>query len=316
MVIDMKKIAILLFSILLGTIPTIAQVAINSDSSAPDNSALLDIKSTTKGLLLPRLTTLQISAITSPAEGLIVFNSDSSDFYGYKGNRWVSMWNIADTLDNWYCGNQITDSRDSQIYGTVQIGTQCWMTENMNIGIMINSTSGGTNSDGNQTDNGTIEKHCYLDNITINRCDIYGGLYQWDEMMQYVLTEGCQGICPTGWHLPTDEEWKTMEMALGMSQSEADALYFRGTNEGEKMKSISGWYNNGNGTNSSGLNILPGGRLFSGSFIDQWIWGELWSTTLYSDDYAHNRGLTHNYDQVYRQGGHKTESLNVRCIKD
>ncbi len=82
--------------------------------------------------------------------------------------------------------------------------------------------------------NGIIEKYCYDDNTS--NCDTYGGLYQWEEMMQYVTTPGAQGICPDGWHLPTDEEFKTMEMALGMSQSEADNTGWRGTDEGSKLK--------------------------------------------------------------------------------
>jgi len=88
-----------------------------------------------------------------------------------------------------------TDARDGKTYNTVLIGTQCWMRENLNIGTRIDGSQ-------NQTDNGTIEKYCY-DDLESN-CDIYGGLYQWDEAMQYVTTQGVQGICPAGWHLPTD----------------------------------------------------------------------------------------------------------------
>ncbi len=86
------------------------------------------------------------------------------------------------------------------------------------------------------TNNSSIEKYCYND-VPAN-CETYGGLYQWDEIMQYTTTPGVQGICPSGWHLPTGEEWKQMEMALGMSQSEADLYNWRGTDER--------WQNEGN----------------------------------------------------------------------
>ncbi len=143
----MKKITTLLFAIVIGITSIVSQVAINIDGSAPDGSAVLDLQSTSQGFLLPRLTSIQISGISNPAAGLMTFNTDSADFYGFNGNEWVSLMNAGDTLSDWYCGNLYTDSRDGQTYETIQIGTQCWITENLNFGTMINSTSGGTNND-------------------------------------------------------------------------------------------------------------------------------------------------------------------------
>ncbi|MCX6355858.1 MAG: hypothetical protein NTZ78_13295 [Candidatus Aureabacteria bacterium] len=102
----------------------------------------------------------------------------------------------------WDCGNSITDSRDGKIYTTVQIGTQCWMRKNLNVGTMIPNSV-------DQTNNSTIEKYCYGNSET--NCTSDGGIYQWNEMMQYVTNEGAQGICPDGWHAPTDEDWHTLE---------------------------------------------------------------------------------------------------------
>ena len=96
-----------------------------------------------------------------------------------------------------FCGPFI-DARNNKLYQTILIGEQCWMKENLNIGEIINGTQ-------EQTNNSIIEKYCH-DNIGTN-CDIYGGLYQWDEVMQYLTNEGVQGICPQGWHIPTDAEW-------------------------------------------------------------------------------------------------------------
>ena len=67
-----------------------AQVSINTDGSNPDGSAILDLKSTTQGFLLPRMNTIQIKNISNPVAGLQVFNTDSSDFYGFNGNVWIS----------------------------------------------------------------------------------------------------------------------------------------------------------------------------------------------------------------------------------
>lgn len=95
----------------------------------------------------------------------------------------------------------LVDSRDWQVYKTVQIGNQLWMDENLNYGTQINGSQ-------NQLNNEIVEKYCYGNNEL--NCNTYGGLYQWDEMMQYVTKEGAQGICPKGWHLPSDEEWSTL----------------------------------------------------------------------------------------------------------
>ena len=97
------------------------------------------------------------------------------------------------------CGNSFTDPRNGQAYNTVQIGDQCWMAENLNIGYMINGTE-------EMTDNGVIEKYCYDDNPA--NCDEYGGFYQWNEMIQYMSATGLQGICPEGWRIPSDDEWE------------------------------------------------------------------------------------------------------------
>ncbi len=220
------------------------------------------------------------------------------------------VWNFITEIPQWVaCGQPIIDSRDLKSYNTVQIGTQCWMAENLNIGTLIDGGS-------EQTDNSTIEKYCF-DNSTSN-CDTYGGLYQWDEMMQYeTVTSTVQGICPDGWHLPTDDEWKTMEMALGLSQSQADGTGFRGTDEGEKMKSTSGWFDDGNGTNSSGFTAFGGGyRITSGDFSFLNIYGRWWSTTENSSTTEWCRNLYHRYNSVGRIVLYKENGISVRCLLD
>ncbi|MCD4697445.1 MAG: hypothetical protein K8S16_14520, partial [Bacteroidales bacterium] len=205
------------------------------------------------------------------------------------------------------CGDVLIDSRDGQSYTTVQIGTQCWMAENLNIGTRID----GVNE---MTDNGTIEKYCY-DNVE-DSCDVYGGLYQWDEMMQYVTIEGTQGICPTDWHLPTDDEWKVLEGTVdsqyGVGDPEWNGGAWRGFDAGKNLKSSSGWINNGNGTNSFGLDILPaGGRGVNGTFIQL---GNLvtYSTSTFSWD----RQLKSDQEGIWRGHGPDIYGNPVRCIRD
>ena len=287
----------------------IGQLAINTDGSTPDESSILDLKSTTKGLLLPRMYTYQILHISNPAAGLMVFDIDSSSFYGYSGSKWISLWD-SDTLVDVCGGNSFEDSRDGRIYTMVTIGTQCWMAENLNIGTRISSED-------NPTDNSIIEKWCYFDDET--KCTTNGGLYHWDEMMQYVTAEGVQGICPSGWHIPTDAEYKTMEMVLGMSQSDADGLGNRGTDQGGKMKEIGTthwWSPNTLATNASGFTAFAGGFRISNGHSSYWGRSSIWWSSNESNGGALIRSLNYDNGQVYRYHWEKAYGLSVRCIKD
>ena len=299
----MKKVIIILSMILLFAASSYAQVAINQDGTDPDASAMLDVKSTDKGFLPPRMSTSQMNTITSPSAGLMVFNTTVNSVFCYNGSSWKMLF----SNDGESCG---TINYGSQTYQTVIIGTQCWMKENLNIGLAIIGSS-------NQTDNSIIEKYCY-DNNTAN-CDTYGGLYQWDEMMQYVATEGTQGICPAGWHLPTDTEWKTMEMYLGMSQAQADATGWRGTDEGGKLKETgtTHWLSPNEGaTNTSGFTGLPGGlRNLAGTFVDLTYSGYFRSTSGIGS-HAWYRYLKYSNAQVYRDDVIHGYGLSVRCVQD
>ena len=291
-------------------ISNVGNVAIGGAS--PQLSAVLNLESTDKGFLPPRMSYTQRNAISSPAEGLIVYNTTTNRPNVYNGTGWQTF---DGTWEN--CGGSIT--YEGQSYNTVMIGNQCWMAENLNVGTMINSTSGGTNNDGEQTDNGTIEKYCYNDNTS--NCDTYGGLYQWDEMMQYVTTGGAQGICPTDWHLPTDDEWKTLEGTVdtqyGVGDPEWDNTSWRGFDAGNHLKNTSGWYSSGNGDNNSGFTGLPVGyRGSSGSFNYLGKYGYWWSSTEYSGTNAWNRYLNYDYDQVGRGNYYKAGGFSVRCLKD
>jgi len=108
---------------------------------------------------------------------------------------------IVQAVPSFNCGQNLTDIRDNKVYPTIQLGIQCWMQKNLNYGTSIQGTT-------EQTDNCTNEKYCYSDNAA--NCTLYGGLYQWDEVMAYGNTPGSQGLCPPGWHVPTQTEWNTL----------------------------------------------------------------------------------------------------------
>ncbi len=208
------------------------------------------------------------------------------------------------------CGQPFTDARDGQTYNTVQIGDQCWMAENLNIGTRINGSS-------NQTNNGIIEKYCY--NNSEAECDTYGGLYQWNEMMGYSTTPGVQGICPEGWHLPSDAEWCTLEQEVDPTIS-CSSTGWRGVDGGGKLKEIgtTHWNSPNTGaTNSSGFTALPGGsRHIFGSFYGMGGGGVWWSSSQNDASNAWFRSLYYDNASVNRDYLNKSYGFSVRCLKD
>ena len=307
------KIFMIIVAVAISTVYTAdAQISINTDGTDPDASAMLDVKSTDKGMLIPRMTQTQMDSITNPATGLSVYNTDMDAVCYFNGTDWDCM--DAQSLFNktFVCGQNLKDFRDKQSYSTVQIGTQCWMAENLNIGTMVNGSV-------SQTDNSTIEKYCSAD-LTSN-CDTYGGLYQWNEMMQYDSTEGIQGICPSGWHLPTDAEYKTLEMYLGMTSSDANNTGSRGTNEGSKLAGNASLWTNGNldsntDFGTSGFTGLPGGdRSTNGSFGYLAHVTYFWSSSENGSD-GWFRHLSYNSARVDRNYIDQAYGFSVRCVRN
>jgi uncharacterized protein (TIGR02145 family) len=234
---------------------------------------------------------------TSLNAGLHHWEVRSVSFDGYS--VFSDEWNfIVNT--SLPCLGIPTVSYAGKTYNTVQIGTQCWMKGNLNIGSKIPVTQ-------EQTNNGVVEKYCYND-LEPN-CDIYGALYQWNEMMQYSTTGGVQGICPTGWHLPSDIDWTTLTSYLG------------GINiAGGKVKEPGyiHWLSPNTGANNEcGFTALPGGFRFSnGSYSSLGSITYIWSSTEESSLHSWVRDIDYNNTKINRTADHKTAGFSVRCLKD
>jgi uncharacterized protein (TIGR02145 family) len=360
-------------------------VSVKTTNSSPHHSAMLDVSAKDKGALIPRLTNAQRDAIL-PVRGLAIYNTSSNkiEFYngtswyqfstnspesptaathvasstqiiwnwntvvGASGYKWSSVNNYAGATDmgtavtkietglicntgytryvwaytacgnsdpdtltqitsacTFSCGSSFTDSRDNSVYTTVLIDTQCWMKQNLNIGARINGSL-------EQTNNSIIEKYCY-DNLESN-CDIYGGLYLWNEMMQYATVAGVQGICPTDWHIPKDAELSAVTTFLGGESVAGGKMKSTGTVEGGTGLWISP---NSGATNESGFTAFPAGyRHYNGSLYSIGLNGYFWSSTEGSTGNAWYRSMISFTGTVVRNSYDKDYGYSVRCIRN
>ncbi len=196
-------------------------------------------------------------------------------------------------------GDTLIDDRDGKRYRIVDIGSQTWMAENLN----YQPLSGNS--------------WCYEDNYSY--CSQYGRLYDWATAMDintsyninmWKGSDGSdvkhQGVCPSGWHLPSLAEWTTL-------------VNYVGSSAGYKLKSTSGWYGNGNGADDYGFSALPGDGRYSDGGIHMTNIGNngaWWTATQYDSDFAYRRSIGYDNDYVYEDAISKNDGFSVRCIQD
>ncbi|MCF8364291.1 MAG: hypothetical protein K9H16_00825, partial [Bacteroidales bacterium] len=203
---------------------------------------------------------------------------------------------------------------EGQVYHTILIGTQCWIKENMNVGTKLLAGQ-------SQANNGIIEKYCYLNDES--NCDLYGGLYQWDEMMQYSTQEGAKGICPQigDWHIPTDDDWKTLEGRVDNQYHIGNSIWnitgWRGSDIGTRLKSTRGWDNGGNGTDNFGFTALAGGFYnLSNSFESMDSIANFWASSSYNTTNPWMRGLSEGKSTAFRHFFYAQDyGFSVRCVR-
>lgn len=249
-------------------------------------------------------TIVNASNITDNKYETTTLNSNTEYFWrvlatnNYGNSSYSDTWSFETGEDGGPCPGTETVDYSGQTYNTVQIGSQCWLKENLNVGTRIDGSQ-------DQTDNATVEKYCYDDNEA--NCDTYGGLYQWDEMMQYTTTEGSQGICPPGWHLPTTAELTTLTTYVN--------------DDGNSLKAVGEGSGAGAGTNISSFTALFSGHR-SGDIATYGQFGDLsnsihlWSSSQFNAEYADLRFLDNSDSDIDQYGAPKTFGFSVRCIKD
>ena len=287
------------------------------------------ITNTGAGELKYSLTTSQNWITVNPAMGTLTAVADSIKVTinrtGLSENKHIESIEIIsnigqdvirDTID--VLVNGVID-QDTNYYGIITIGTQTWLRENLNTGDMIWHYV-------EPTDNGEVEKYCYDDNP--NNCSIYGGLYTWHEMMDYNPSDTgiigtTQGICPAGWHIPSDNEWNTLiyylggESIAGAALKEADTTHWQFPNVGA--------------TNETGFTALPGGEMGrddyystnpnDNKFVSLEIMANFWASSINffeSDPIETGSEYFISYNETYLRQ-YKVpnfQGVSVRCIKD
>lgn len=210
-----------------------------------------------------------------------------------------------------------TDSRDGNTYKWVEIGEQIWMAENLAYLPSVNPPSSVS----------PTEPYFYVYDYygtsvseakSIDNYETYGVMYNWPAAIE---------SCPGGWHLPSDDEWKQLEIYAGMSQNEADGIEFRGTNEDIKLRSTSGWnwLTRPIGTDDFGFSALPGGLYYvdesylynnNTEFINIGSCAYWWSSTEFNVNDAYWRVVREDFAGIARGNFRKNDGCSVRCIKD
>lgn len=197
------------------------------------------------------------------------------------------------------------DDADGNTYDVVEIAGMCWTKQNMRVGTTINTGTTPSN-------NGTIEYYCYNNNPSNCTTDHPnypdGGLYTWDEAMQYVSTEGAQGICPVGWHVPSEGEWTSFATYLDPTVGGNIALNtWNGTDVGTQLKP----------DGSSKFEFNLGGIRSPFDFFGRDMNGHIWSSTEDGAASALNFLVSGGQGRINKGSALKgTYALHVRCVAD
>ena len=223
--------------------------------------------------------------------------------------------------DQFNCGNSVIDI-DGNEYETVKIGDQCWFAENLKVSRYRDGTEIPRIEDhddwwdldeGARTvyDHKSIPDHeeFYVDSEE-EMFEMFGYLYNFDA----VIDE--RGLCPEGWTVPSDEDWKDLEIELGMDEDETEGYWYRGDDEGDKLKGGEGLWDNSEEYGSTGFNALPGGyRRNYGDYGNIGTNANFWTSTD-SNSKAIRRNLYWENSEIYRIRTSQGNGLSVRCLKD
>jgi len=257
---------------------------------------------------------LSDTIIDSGLSELVVAKANSGyEFSGWTGacsgvtssSCWVTMTKDKSLSAIFVAtSGTLTDSRDGQTYKYVKIGSQTWMAQNLNYKVDSSWCYGGDASN----------------------CATYGRLYKWAAVMDLASTYSSttwggdlphQGVCPSGWHVPSDAEWQTLEVSVGMSAETAATADWRGTTEGTKLKANSSLWSTNTGTDAYGFSVLPAGyNSYDETFYYLGDYAYFWSSSEYNASIVLGRGFGPAAANVYRCLLSKSDGHSLRCVRN
>ena len=266
------------------------------------------------------------------SQSCVVANPSDTDFDGCVG-----MIDLLDLLSvfgtcaeseleevEWTCGDPL--GYQGYDYATVLIGEQCWFAENLRAtsyrngeGLLsgLGQEEWLSTSEGALASMGEAGSSCQHYHPDFDACDQSISLSEFGLLYNGYAVGDERGVCPSGWKIPSDEDFMVLESHLGMAESELNDFDWRGTDEGVQMKSIDGWSAGGTGVNSSGFNGKSAGyrRTDSGAFNGAGYFGNFWTSTSELEG-RFNRKLDYAYDGVKRNLVSNVAGYSIRCIKD
>ena len=252
----------------------------------------------------------------SASQTCIVANPSDSNFDGC-----VQLNDLLDLLSaygdcgaeesSWQCGDPL--EHQGYDYVTVEIGEQCWFSENLRSESYENGDaipSSVSDSEWSSTTSGAVALYgedagCQSNSPNVDACDPIQSLNEYGRLYNWYAVDDSRGLCPSGWHVPTDEEWTVMTDHLGGEST-----------SGSQMKTTYGWFGGGNGMNSAGFSGLPGGYRFSSGYFGFSGFGGNWWSSSPDVSVAWGRGLDYYDEAISRNTYNPLYGFSVRCIKD
>ncbi len=218
-------------------------------------------------------------------------------------------------------GGSAVEDIDGNCYATVQIGEQLWMAENLKVTHYNDGSEIPTGATGDTTAAYVVYPLDSPGNVSTCEGDcaeVYGNLYNW-----YAVDDD-RGVCPEGFHVPSEYEWIELEIFMGISESDANSIGWRGIDEGGRLKST-GTIEGGDGlwsmpnegaTNESGFTALPGGYSYD-FFSYMSYYCIFWSTTVSNSNFVWTRMISYSSSQIGRDDDFiKQQGFSIRCLKD
>jgi uncharacterized protein (TIGR02145 family) len=331
------------------------------EKEEPETTPKVEIVSPEDGGVLLQGETIPIMAVAEDEDGTIVeliIYVEGEEVGSSEESTYTYLWNTADLEVGEYVLSALAIDNDDNkksdnitilldnpggfnpdltygsmsdiegnTYATIDIGTQVWMAENLRVTRYADGTPIAELQD--ESDWGALtadaKAYCWYANLPDNE-DTASVLYTWAAAMNGMsgsdtIPSGIQGVCPDGWHLPSDPEWMELEVFLGMTLVDAGKYEWRGSDEGVQLKETgySNWAQAAApGSNTSGFTAVPGGfRSATGSFYNYNQYAAYWTATEQpGTDKAYLRALKFDNEQVYRQYNTRSMGFSVRCLQD